>query len=80
VESTAPVLGEGNVVTARVSSVEGLLDALEVASHIEVTGSGMPMITLRPGVRLHGGRLRFGSNGVRLTADNRLDDITVIVP
>jgi len=75
-------IGEDNIVTARVSTVEELLDALEVASDIEVTGSlsGMPMITLRPGVRLHGGRLRFGSKGVRLTANNRLDDITVIAP
>jgi hypothetical protein len=53
-----------------------------VADDIEVIGSlsGMPMITLRPGVSLHGGRLRFGGKGVRLTSDNRLDDITVIVP
>jgi hypothetical protein len=53
-----------------------------VADDIEVAGSvsGMPMITLRPGVRLHGGRLRFGGKGVRLTANNRLEDITVIVP
>ena len=64
------------------SSAGELLDALAVADDIEVTGSlsGMPMITLRPGVRLHGGRLRFGGKGVRLTSDNRLDDIAVIVP
>jgi len=83
VEATvSPAIGESNIATARVSSVEELFDALEVASDIEVTGSlsGMPMITLRPGVRLRGGRLRFGSTGVRLTANNRLDDITVIVP
>jgi hypothetical protein len=74
--------GERDIVTARVSSVEELLDALAVADDIEVTGSlsGMPMITLRPGVRLRGGRLSFGAKGVRLTADNRLEDITIIVP
>jgi len=38
------------------------------------------MITLRPGVRLRGGTLRFGAKGVRLTSDNRLEDVTVIVP
>jgi hypothetical protein len=40
----------------------------------------MPMITLRPGVTLRGGTLRFGAKGVRLTSDNRLEDVTVIVP
>jgi hypothetical protein len=40
----------------------------------------MPMVTLRPGVSLRGGTLRFGAKGVRLTSDNRLEDVTVIVP
>jgi hypothetical protein len=73
---------ERAIVTARVSTVTELLDALAVEDDIEVIGSlsGMPMITLRPGVRLRGGRLRFGSKGVCLTSDNRLDDITVVVP
>jgi hypothetical protein len=42
--------------------------------------AGMPMITLRPGVSLRGGILRFGAKGVQLTSDNRLEDVTVIVP
>jgi hypothetical protein len=40
----------------------------------------MPMMTLRPGVTLRGGTLRFGAKGVRLTSDNVLEDVTVIVP
>jgi hypothetical protein len=40
----------------------------------------MPMITLRPGVSVRGGTLWFGAKGVRLTADNTLEDVTVIVP
>lgn len=73
---------EHDIVTARVSSVEELLAALAAADDVEVAGSlsGMPMITLRPGVRLHGGTLRFGAKGVRLTSDNRLEDITIVVP
>jgi hypothetical protein len=38
------------------------------------------MITLRPGVSLRGGTLRFGAKGVRLTSGNRLEDVTVTVP
>ncbi len=68
--------------TVRVSTAAELLDALRVADDIEVDGalSGMPMIVLRPGVSLRGGALRFGAKGVRLTADNRLEDITILVP
>jgi hypothetical protein len=68
--------------TVKVASPAGLLDALATADDIEVDGSlaGMPMITLRPGVALRGGTLRFGAKGVRLTSDNRLEDVTVIVP
>ncbi len=68
--------------TVRVSSTAELLDALLVADDIEVDGalSGMPMISLRPGVTLRGGALRFGAKGVRLTADNRLEDISILVP
>lgn len=49
---------------------------------IEVQGTitGSPMITLAPGVTLRGGTLRFGGRGVRLTADNTLEDITVETP
>lgn len=49
------------------------------ADDIEVRGtvSGMPMITLRPGVTLRGGVLEFGAKGVRLTAGNTLDGVTV---
>jgi hypothetical protein len=42
--------------------------------------SGMPMISLPPGVRLQGGRLCFGAKGIRLASDNALEDVTVIVP
>ncbi|MEU3607041.1 hypothetical protein AB0E83_16570 [Streptomyces sp. NPDC035033] len=49
---------------------------------IEVDGvvRGMPMITLAPGVRLRGGVLEFGAQGVRLTWDNVLEDVTVHCP
>jgi hypothetical protein len=68
--------------TVKVTSSAELLDALATADEIEVDGSlaGMPMITLRPGVALRGGTLRFGAKGVRLTSDNVLEDMTVIVP
>ena len=50
------------------------------ATDIEVRGelTGMPMVTLPPGVRLRGGTLRFGAKGVRLTRDNVLEDVTVV--
>jgi hypothetical protein len=65
-----------------VTSPAELLDALATADDIEVDGSlsGMPAITLRPGTRLRGGTLRFGAKGIRLTSDNELEDVTVIVP
>jgi len=65
-----------------VTSAGELLDALATADDIEVYGSlsGMPAITLRPGTRLRGGTLRFGARGIRLTSDNQLEDVTVIVP
>jgi hypothetical protein len=65
-----------------VSSAGELLDALATTDDIEIDGtlSGMPAITLRPGTRLRGGTLRFGAKGIRLTSDNRLEDVTVIVP
>jgi hypothetical protein len=68
--------------TVTVTSPAELLDALAAARDIEVDGSlsGMPMITLPPGVTLRGGTLRFGAKGIRLTSDNLLEDVTVIVP
>jgi hypothetical protein len=65
-----------------VTSARELLDALAEADDIEVDGSlsGMPAVTLRPGVRLRGGTLRFGASGIRLTSDNQLQDVTVIAP
>jgi hypothetical protein len=63
-----------------VTSSAELLDALaQGRREIEVreTLSGMPMITLPPGVRLRGGTLRFGAKGVRLTRDNELTGVTV---
>jgi hypothetical protein len=58
------------------------MDALSGARDIVVDGSlsGMPMISLPPGVRLRGGTLCFGAKGIRLTSDNVLEDVTVIVP
>jgi hypothetical protein len=66
----------------RVASAAELLDAVATADEIEIDGSlsGMPAITLRPGTRLRGGTLRFAASGIRLTAGNQLDDVTVIVP
>jgi hypothetical protein len=65
-----------------VTTAGELLDAVATADDIEVDGSlsGMPAISLRPGVRLRGGTLRFGAKGIRLTSDNQLEDVTVIVP
>ena len=68
--------------TMRVSVAAELLDALAKADEIEVDGSitGMPMISLRPGVTLRGGTLRFGAKGIQLSANNTLADITILVP
>jgi hypothetical protein len=68
--------------TAMVSTAGELVAALAEADDIEIAGSlhGMPMISLRPGVRLRGGTLRFGAKGVQLSADNRLEDVTILVP
>jgi hypothetical protein len=65
-----------------VSTADELLKALASASDIVVDGSlsGMPMISLPPGVRLRGGTLCFGAKGIRLTSGNVLEDVTVIVP
>ena len=63
-----------------VGNADALLEAVgSDASEIEVQGtiSGMPMITLRPGVTLRGGVLEFGAKGVRLTSQNTLDGVTV---
>lgn len=63
-----------------VSTAEELSDSLAAgAEALEVRGevSGMPMITLAPGVRLRGGTLVFGAKGVRLTRDNVLEDVTI---
>jgi hypothetical protein len=58
------------------------MGALVTGDDIEVDGSlcGMPMVSLRPGVRLRGGTLCFGAKGIRLSSDNVLEDVTVIVP
>lgn len=63
-----------------VGNAQELLDAVaSEAVEIEVAGtvSGMPMITLKPGVALRGGVLEFGAKGVRLTSQNTLDGVTV---
>lgn len=64
-----------------VTTAEELVEATRTeGAKVVVDGeiSGMPMITLAPGVSLHGGVLRFGARGVRMTTDNTLDDITVL--
>lgn len=69
--------------TATVASAEELLKALDGGSgEIVIDGhlQGMPMITLPPGVTLRGGTLQFGAKGIRLTSDNLLEDVTVLVP
>jgi hypothetical protein len=67
--------------TKVVTTAAGLLAATQSpATDIEVRGTltGMPMITLQPGVRLHGGRLIFGAKGLRLTRDNEVDGVTIV--
>lgn len=64
-----------------VTNAAELADAVgSGATEIEVRGtvSGMPMVTLAPGVALRGGTLRFGAKGVRLTRDNVLDGVTIL--
>ncbi len=68
---------------ARVGDASALQDAIgRGVPHIVAEGeiSGMPMITLSEGQRLWGGTLRFGACGVRLTRDNVLEGVTIIVP
>ena len=70
-------MGAASVVT----SVAELTQALASGqAEIEVRGelTGMPMVTLGPGVSLRGGTLRFGAKGVRLTSGNLLESITVL--
>ncbi|WP_027945297.1 hypothetical protein [Amycolatopsis taiwanensis] len=65
----------------QVTNVAELAEALESGVReigIEGTITGSPMITIPPGVTLRGGTLRFGAKGVRLTADNTLDGVTVL--
>ena len=69
--------------TRTVSNAAELAEAVNShADVIEVHGTitGSPMITLEPGVTLRGGTLQFGAKGVRLTRDNTLDSVTVLVP
>ncbi|HEV3070079.1 MAG TPA: hypothetical protein VGY76_01475 [Solirubrobacteraceae bacterium] len=64
-----------------VRSASELMQAVDSGvNEIEVEGtlSGMPMITLQPGVKLHDGILSFGAKGVRLTRDNELEGVTVL--
>jgi len=63
-----------------VTEAAELLDAVEsAASEIEIQGtiSGIPTITLKPGVSLGGGELEFGAKGVRLSSSNTLEGVTV---
>lgn len=63
-----------------VHTASELLDAVaRQQPDIEVRGtlSGLPMITLAPGMRLRGGSLHFGARGIRLSRDNELSDLIV---
>lgn len=63
-----------------VEKPEELTDAVkDGVKLIEVNGTitGAPMITLPPGGKLRGGTLVFRANGVRLTSDNTVEDITI---
>ncbi|WP_067821363.1 hypothetical protein [Nocardia inohanensis] len=65
----------------RVTDAGELTEALASgATEIIVEGqiTGMPMITLPPGVTIRGGVLRFGAKGIRLTSNNTLDGVTVL--
>lgn len=69
--------------TATVTTAAELDSALADGTHeIVVEGeiTGSPMITLPPGTTLRGGTLRFSARGVRLTSDNTLEDVTILVP
>lgn len=64
-----------------VSTVSELTDAVAAGVRdieIAATLTGMPMLTLAPGVRLRGGTLQFGAKGICLTRDNLLDGVTVL--
>lgn len=66
--------------STKVGNAAELTTALAAgALEIEIAGTitGLPMIALPPGVTLRGGTLRFGAKGIRLTADNTLDGVTV---
>ena len=69
--------------TSIVTNSAELAEAINTrADVIEIQGTitGSPMITLAPGVTLRGGTLQFGAKGVRLTRDNTLESVTVMVP
>jgi hypothetical protein len=70
-------MGGSSVMESAAELVEALQSNVE---EIEVRGtlSGMPMITLPPGMRLRGGSLRFGAKGLRLTSDNKVEGVTVL--
>ena len=70
-------MGGASVVESAAELVEALQSGV---GEIEVRGtlSGMPMVTLPPGVRLRGGTLKFGAKGLRLTSDNEVEGVTVL--
>ena len=71
------MVGGSSVVRSAAELVEALQTGVR---EIEVRGtlSGMPMVTLPPGVRLRGGTLKFGAKGLRLTSDNVVEGVTVL--
>lgn len=65
----------------RVRNGSELTDALAAgATAIEIDGtvSGIPSLTLPPGVSLRGGALEFKAKGLRLTSDNEVSNLRVV--
>ena len=66
-----------------IATAKQLIDALRSgAREIEVRGTvtGLPALTLAPGVRVRGGTLGFAGAGLCLTRDNALEGVAVLCP
>jgi len=68
-------------IVVKVTSGDALKEALAAgATEIEIEGtvSGIPSLTMPPGVILRGGTLQFTAKGLRLTSDNEISDLRVV--